>query len=533
MGKVKVPRGWKRRKEGKRIVYESDPPRVKIWKIDDFEKLKEKGRFVNVTKQDLNFSVKMENETSEEPDNVPETMDTDHGSGSIETLIDIDVAYHADTAPVSRGFEAVQNQRCKVDNTVRQLTRDTSSSLDHSTKLNEASSKLNNLRKTPESADIGLDDLKKNIKESDTAREALESLWSCCGIRDFFANREASASLEEMLLLSSLKGPLSDFPPNINQNVYSDIINFGLEHSRGTVTFLLNLLVRKEKPVEPKDTIRIAFIFSLLAHNISRDNNALAKTKSLLLQSQGLTVEGLDMLAKLGVCETGRSTLNQTDLLAEVSDSILRSTCKTICSQATIDNLDMMDQHMTIKYIEPEKIDTSHLNGDAMCNTEVRNLFDMKLVLMENDKNTDELNHIKKVVGNTVGRLLGKKVEKAKILRRFLPLNYTHPNSNKKKEPANILIQKPEGLQETVNAEMVEYLTDVQMKFLVDEVAEGALNKKEFNDDLKLATNKDTPEELRVDAEDRIKREVIRHGVWIGHGDLLTMSMFYVAKSLR
>ena len=121
MGKVKVPRGWKRRKEGKRIVYESDPPRVKIWKIDDFEKLKEKGRFVNVTKQDLNFSVKMENETSEEPDNVPETMDTDHGSASIETLIDIDVAYHADTAPVSRGFEAVQNQRCKVDNTVRQL----------------------------------------------------------------------------------------------------------------------------------------------------------------------------------------------------------------------------------------------------------------------------------------------------------------------------------------------------------------------------------------------------------------------------
>ena len=121
----------------------------------------------------------------------------------------------------------------------------------------------------------------------------------------------------------------------------------------------------------------------------------------------------------------------------------------------------------------------------------------------------------------------------AKVLRKYLPLNYSHLNSNQNHEPANIMIQKPEGLQETVNAEMVEYLDNVQMKFLVDEVAQGASDKEEFLKDLKLVTNKDTPEELREDAEDRIKKEVLRHGVWIGHGDLLTMKMFYVAKCLR
>ena len=121
----------------------------------------------------------------------------------------------------------------------------------------------------------------------------------------------------------------------------------------------------------------------------------------------------------------------------------------------------------------------------------------------------------------------------AKILRKFLPLQYTHPNSQKKKEPSTILIQKPEGLQETVNAEMVQYLSDVQMKFLVEEVAEGAVNKNQFMDDLNLVTAKDTHDQLREEAEERIRKEVIHHGEWVGHGDLLTMKMFYVAKSLR
>lgn len=239
----------------------------------------------------------------------------------------------------------------------------------------------------------------------------MEALWTCPGVREFFAAREGSAGLEDMILLSSIKSPLTDFPPNINQNLYSEIISFGLMHSKGIISFLLNLLVKKEQPVQEKDTVRIAFIFSLLAHTISRNNNAVAKTKSLLLQVQGLTVEGLDMLSRIGISETGRSALNQTDILAEVTESILKSCCKTMPTQATIDNLDFMDQHMTIQYIEVEKRDTKHLNSHSMCSSEVPSLFDLKQVLMEEDKNAVEFNHIKKVIGNTVGRLLGEKNE--------------------------------------------------------------------------------------------------------------------------
>ena len=71
-----------------------------------------------------------------------------------------------------------------------------------------------------------------------------------------------------MILLSSLQSPLTEFPPNVNENVYAKIISFGLRHSRGVISFLLNLLVKREQPVQEKDSVRIAFIFSIIAHTV-------------------------------------------------------------------------------------------------------------------------------------------------------------------------------------------------------------------------------------------------------------------------
>ena len=73
----------------------------------------------------------------------------------------------------------------------------------------------------------------------------------------------------------------------------------------------------------------------------------------------------------------------------------------------------------------------------------------------------------------------------------------------------------------------------MQRKYLLDGVAAGALNKNEYLEDIKIIRDKDVSVRLREEAEERVKKEVIRHGVWVGHGDLLTMKMFYVAKSLR
>ena len=119
------------------------------------------------------------------------------------------------------------------------------------------------------------------------------------------------------------------------------------------------------------------------------------------------------------------------------------------------------------------------------------------------------------------------------MLRKYLPLQYAHPNSSKKKEPANIIIGKPEPLQETVNAEFVEYLDKVQRNYLEKQVSESVENQEEYFRDLKVAYDVDSELEAREPAINRLEKESIRHGVWVGGGDLLTMKMFYVALSLR
>ena len=81
-------------------------------------------------------------------------------------------------------------------------------------------------------------------------------------------------------------------------------------------------------------------------------------------------------------------------------------------TQATIDNLDFMNEHMCIGYKQIERSDTSHLSDEVMVGSEVPKLFDLQEILIEEIKHIDELKHVQKVVANTIGRLLGDHVEK-------------------------------------------------------------------------------------------------------------------------
>ena len=65
---MRVPAGLTRSKVGKRIVYQSNPPglRVKIWTLRDFDEFKLKGRFGDIDREALNFSTKKVNEPANE-----------------------------------------------------------------------------------------------------------------------------------------------------------------------------------------------------------------------------------------------------------------------------------------------------------------------------------------------------------------------------------------------------------------------------------------------------------------------------------
>ena len=180
-----------------------------------------------------------------------------------------------------------------MDHIVKQLTVDPSVETNHRSSLVAVAGKLNKIRSVNLLEGLNLVQMKQAIESAKSAEGVLQILWTCQGVREFFVRRESSSNLEDLLVLSSSPSPLNQFPPNINRNVYSDLISFGLENAPGLISLLLSLLVKKGKPVVEKDVVRIATVFSSLAHTISAKNNAVAKTKTLLFQSHGTTVEGM------------------------------------------------------------------------------------------------------------------------------------------------------------------------------------------------------------------------------------------------
>ena len=234
---------------------------------------------------------------------------------------------------------ALERDLGKVEKITTQLTKEPNINLDHRASILEAATMLNNLRFSDTTSEVDLEEMKQSIQDCTSLDSVLDLLWNYPAVRGYFMDRENSSHLEDFLSLSGTNNPLTDFPPDINTNVYSSIISFGIEKSRGIILLLLKLLAKKDKPVLEKEVIRISFMYSLLAHGVCRNNNALAKTKSLLLQAQGITVEGLNTLSFLGICEAGNATRKSTDLLAEVTDSLLRMSCKTHPTQTVIDNL--------------------------------------------------------------------------------------------------------------------------------------------------------------------------------------------------
>ena len=207
MPKVKVPRGWKRSIVGRKIVYDSDKPRVRIWKRSDFEDQKRAGRFGNIEIGDLDFSIKVENETSDEEHNMQEDLDEnnpamepldlderveidiDNNLGNIEILehqatqedenneaglerrlLADSTENQAERVSDHRDLDSVQRLRDKVENSVKQMTNNLSTALNHGTELKNASAMLNNLRNSNFSDEISLDHILEAIQSSNTSR---------------------------------------------------------------------------------------------------------------------------------------------------------------------------------------------------------------------------------------------------------------------------------------------------------------------------------------------------------------------------
>ena len=93
-------------------------------------------------------------------------------------------------------------------------------------------------------------------------------------------------------------------------------------------------------------------------------------------------------------------------------------------------------------------------------------LFRKELVLLGCEENTEELNHIMKIMAMCAADVIAKGRPAARILSKFLPSHHEHSTSSMKLVPAHTFILKPYPYQETNNADTIKLLLRIQRHFL-------------------------------------------------------------------
>ena len=444
------------------------------------------------------------------------------------------------TSDEARREAHLENETEKLEKAVKKLTLKGEEAVEHKDALVEAAKNLKDVRMKTEQFDlqnIDIKNVKTQVASVATAEDLLKVINKNSDLKQIITSIEHSKILEQLLKISSLPdNPLTEFPLDVNRNHYLDIINFALNEAPDVLGLVLKLSTKNEAPIAESDVVRCAYMFSSLACSVSRKNNALKKTKSVSTKNNGLSNNGLDVLASAGIFETSRTYRNDRDFLASLNDHILRNHAKISVAQVTFDNLDMninnVMHHMTLPYLEFETEDTSNLSTDENVFDTALELFTEETVLITSRFNKELFSHYQYVTAWTLGRIFAEAVNGFSWLKRVFPKHYKHPNSETSKKKSTIFTQKPLNYSENNNSDMIKIMEHLQRMYL-NLVGEQVEQKDRYFQDLKIIYCVETDRSVREMAEERVKEEVKKAGEMICHGDLLTDVRFESCKRLR
>ena len=414
---------------------------------------------------------------------------------------------------------------------VQRLARNTEI-MDHKKLLYESSKKVDDFRvndgyKTP----VNFEEIKKKVSSSSDLREMLASLNKEVPVVDAFNLMFSDTCLTEISHIDTNKGPLVEFPASVNHNLYCKIVNYGMERCPALILFVINMVVRRGEPVLPSHVLKTATLFSSICYVANHDLDALVKLRSLTLQVDGLSNIGLDILSDLGMAQCARSLSNHRDMFADIGPDVMNTTAALFPLQSTIDNCDFQSEHLTLESVEKETVDTSNLSTTKKTKDEAIALFTKDQVLLGLEQHKEERDHLLYVIAVAAAKVLVDARPEASKLAKFLPAHHHHQNSSKKLVPALSFIVKPYPYQETKNPDTIKLLIRIQRQFLKS-VSKSKGDDPDFLQLLIILEDTDAPVEKREAAELLVMEAVLIFGVWVGHGDLLTVKMVQEAKML-
>lgn len=550
-----VPEGWTRTELNGRILYVTPAPcSIRIYSKSELTIHQKKGKFLDVLGEQLVFSRKRR----KKDDGLKKMKKLSCGPNSSGLEVGVREQCEDDLGCIPKhcsdplgkmkvqalneekkvaSLKKLANEQAKLAEAVSNLTIDPAKKVNHKSELEKAAKKLNEARLSKITGwdTQNFEVLKEMIDDCGSEEDLIKILWTNPQFQSRFASLFSSKLLEQMLSLESNPGnPLKTFPVDINCNVYADIINFGLENASDVILLLLSLMKKHETPISTKDVMELAFTFANLAESVSSENRALKKIKSICLKSSGLTNAGLDSLATVGAAETSRSFRNDRDLLASISEEIVKQYARKFTPQFCFDNLDIcinkVPHHLTLNFLEFEQDATLGLNTESKSLEEMLEFFTLNTLLIQSDPTMFE--HFQSVTALTLARLFGKEVKGMEWMRSCSPKHYTHPNSNTSSQKSLLHTDKPMYLQETKNSEMLKIMENLQLEYL-NLVGEQAEDRERYFEDIKLLLSVDCDVAVREAAEARIKLHCLNCGVMICHGDYLTFERFESCKRLR
>ena len=331
--------------------------------------------------------------------------------------------------------------------------------------------------------------------------------------------------VSEIAALSTL-GPLSEFPSDLNSNVYARICEYGMEKLPLLTIMLARLSIRSSSAVLPGDVISVASAISNLCYLVNRSLDGVVKTRSFLLQCSGTTDEGLNLLNKSGLALTARQLNNFRDKFAEVGPLLLQNMAKKYPTQVLLDNLNFRtsagapQENLMLKCSVIENVDTRGLSTNPTPKNDVLNGITVDKVLPHSPENEGERQHLERLLARGFGLALADARPRAEKLKKLL-------KPPQKKVAGHLVnIDKVYAATETSHSDMVRMAYQVQEEFL-KLVANYKNGSPDFKADLELLENSDVEVEA---AEERVKAAVADYGEWVSYGDQLTWQIFQDIK---
>ena len=338
--------------------------------------------------------------------------------------------------------------------TTELVTKDPGVVLDHRHILSTTAKRLDSFitgRGQPASSEC-VEGAKERVAGAVDDKSLLSALMSDSKLVDCLAGEILELHVSEIAGIRG--GPLTQFPPDVNRNLYADIVEWAMQEIPGSLAHVAGLATRRDRPVLPRDVVVIASALANSAYLVNHHISAVIQLRSWTSQAEGLHDSGLDRLSACSLVSPARTLNQQKDVLTEQGAQLLVTAGSRNGSamprQYILDNVDINGEHLMLKVSVLENEDTSHLGVTGLSKEESVRLIKKELVNMSSPARDEQRHHLLDMLyhhwGAEVGGYGGERTAR---LKKLLSGKHRHTYSEETLKSSTTFIEKLYPCQET------------------------------------------------------------------------------------